>query len=252
VPLLPDRLDVVARGVGCALAAIPSTVLVPLPLSLALTRRYHREDLLRELHWMVAWARFCRRHLLGIELEVHGREHLPRPSRGHLYVSNHQSWADILVLMEALDTVAFLSKTLVKRIPFIGRCAYAGGSIWVERDDAASRRQALREMLRMCEVSTAVVLFPEGTRSPDGELRQSIHPASLRAAFQHRLKVVPVGVDGTCRVLPKSMDRVRPGRVAVSIGAPLDPAAFSDAALWSDAVWGRVKDLHLEARARVR
>ena len=244
-----NQLEVLARFAGVILASIPSTTIIPLPLTLALTRRFQREELLKRLHLMVPWAAFCRRYLLGIDLEVHGREHLPRPSRGHLYVSNHQSWADILVLMEALDTVAFLSKTLVKHIPNIGRCAYAGGSVYVARNSAESRRQALREMLRMCRESTAVVVFPEGTRSADGEL-QPIHAASLRAAYSHRLRVVPVAIDGSWRVLPKTMDRLTPGRVAVEIGPALDPAGFADATDWTEAVWGKVTELHAAARAR--
>ncbi len=248
---LRDHLSVIARGGACVLAGVPTTTLIPLPLTMALTRRYRREELLRRLHLMVPWAAFCRRFLLGIELEVHGREHLPRPSRGYLYVSNHQSWADIVVLIEALETVAFLSKTLVKHLPVFGRCAYAGGSIYVARGSADSRRRALREMLRMCQESTAVVVFPEGTRSPDGEL-QSIHPASLRAAFSHQLRVVPVAIDGTWRVLPKTMDRWAPGRVAVEIGRPLDQAASADADAWTDEVWGKVSELHQLARERAR
>jgi 1-acyl-sn-glycerol-3-phosphate acyltransferase len=251
MPAFANYLDMTWRAIGVVVSAIPSTTIVPLPITLALTRRYRREELLKRLHFMVGWATFCRRYLLGIDLEVHGREHLPRPSRGHMYVSNHQSWADILVLMEALDTVAFLSKTLVKHIPLIGRCAYAGGSVYIARNSPESRRRALREMLRMCEESTAVVLFPEGTRSTDGEL-QRIHATSLHAAFSHKLRVVPVAVDGTWRILPKTMDRVCPGHAVVEIGEPLDPAGFKDANAWTDAVWGRVRELHAAARARVR
>jgi 1-acyl-sn-glycerol-3-phosphate acyltransferase len=244
-----DQIEVLARFVGVILASIPSTTLVPLPLTAALTRRFKREELLKRLHFMVPWAAFCRRFLLSIDLEVHGREHLPKPSRGHMYVSNHQSWADILVLMEALDTVAFLSKTLVKLIPNIGRCAYAGGSVYVARNSAESRRRALREMLRMCRESTAVVVFPEGTRSADGEL-QKIHAASLRAAYAHALRVVPVAIDGSWLVLPKTMDHLTPGRVVVEIGPPLDPADFANAETWIEAVWGKVTELHAAARAR--
>jgi 1-acyl-sn-glycerol-3-phosphate acyltransferase len=236
---------------ACILAGVPSTTLLPLPLTLALTRRYRREDRLRRLHLMVQWARFCRKHLLQIDLEVQGRHLLPSPSRGHMYVSNHQSWADILVLMDALDTVAFLSKALVRWIPVIGRCAYAGGTIYVQRGDSGSRQKALRETIQMCRESTAVVIFPEGTRSPDGELREKIHSAAIHAAFEHGIKVVPLAVDGTIHVVPKAMDTVNLGQhVAVTIGETLSPEDFTDAEAWIEAVWGRVKDLFAESRAR--
>lgn len=247
-----DRLEVFARAAACILAGLPSTALIPLPLTMALMPRFHREDLLRRLHLMTQWARFCRKHILGIRLDLQGREHLPSPSRGHMYVSNHQSWVDILVLMDALETVGFLSKTLVKYIPVLGRCAYAGGTVYVARDDASSRQAALLETLRMCEQSVAVVIFPEGTRSSDGELRRKIHPASLRAAHHRRLRVVPLAIDGTIKVLPKTMDRVNTGQpVAVTIGEPMDPADFPDARTWADEIWRRVIELHRQSRARL-
>jgi 1-acyl-sn-glycerol-3-phosphate acyltransferase len=246
-----ERIDLLARAGACILAGVPSTTLVPLPLTQLVTRRYRREALLKRLHAMVQWARFCREHILGIELSVAGREQLPADTRGCMYVSNHQSYIDILVLMEALDTVAFLSKSLVKYIPVIGRCAYAGGTVYMERGKQGSRQRALAETIRMCQESTAVVVFPEGTRSFDGELRQSIHPGGIRAAHREGLRVIPVGIDGTCRVVPKTMDVVHTGqRVAVTIGQPLDPKDFEQREAWVAAVWARVTELFEESRRR--
>jgi 1-acyl-sn-glycerol-3-phosphate acyltransferase len=245
-----------AKMIGCAgacvAAGVPSTSLIPLPLTLAVTRRFGREDLLKRMHFMVEWAGFCRKHIFGIELSRVGAEHLPRPTKGFMFVSNHQSWIDILVLMESLNTVAFLSKDMIKYIPVIGRCAYAGGTVFFDRKARDSRLRALRQTLRMCEESTAVVVFPEGTRSFDGELRQKIHPGAVKAAYERGLKVIPVGLDGTCKVLPKTMDQVNRGRpVAVTIGQTIDPARFDDVEAWVQAVWGRVTELFHESRSRL-
>lgn len=249
----PDILNLMARGGACILAGVPSTTLVPLPLTRLLTRRFRREDLLKRLHLMVPWATFCRRHILEIDLHVSGREHLPRPSRGHMFVSNHQSYVDILVLIEALGTIAFLSKQLIRRIPVIGSCAHAGGTVFFDRRGAGSRQRALDETLRMCRESTAVVVFPEGTRSADGNLQPRLHPRAMEAAHDTGLKILPVGLDGTHRVVPKSNDRIATGqRVAVSIGEALDPHDYPDHESWVQAVWGRVSELHLHSRRRLQ
>lgn len=249
---LSGRLRVARSVAACILAALPSTTLIPLPLTLALTRRYRREDLLKRLHLMIPWARFCCRRVLRVRLDVQGKHHLPHPSRGYLYVGNHQSYADTLVLMNALDTVAFLGKDLIRRMPVVGRCAYAGGSVFVSRGDKESRGRALRRTIRMSTVSTAVMIFPEGTRSQDGELRDKIYPAGIRAAFEHGLKVLPVGLDGSWRIIPKTMDDVRPGQqVAVTIGAPLDPGDYAEADAFVEAVWDRVGELFAQSRARL-
>jgi len=248
------RLRVIVRGTASVLAAVPSTTLVPLPLTMALTRRYGREERLKRLHLMVPWARFCCRRVGGIKLSVVGKEHVPSPSsKGYMYISNHQSWVDIVVLMDALDTVAFLSKDLVRYIPVVGRCAYAGGTIFFDRSTPQSRKRALEQTIRMCRESTAVVVFPEGTRSKDGQLREKIYPATMRAAFENGLEIVPVGLDGSISIMPKTNDDFHGGQpVAVTIGQPLDGRDFADADAFVDAVWGRIGELFAQSRQRLR
>ena len=127
MPLGPA--EIVERGKlmgyagACIIAGLPSVFAVPLPLTLAVTPRFQREEMIKRLHFMVGWARFCRKTLLRIDLDRVGAESLPPSTRGHMFISNHQSWIDILVLMDALDTVSFLSKEMVRYIPVIGRAS---------------------------------------------------------------------------------------------------------------------------------
>ena len=249
-----SRLNMLARFGGVILATLPNTLLpVPVPFTLAFTKRFGREKMLTRLHFQVAWARFCRKHLLKYSLTVDGREHLPDDRRGYMVISNHQSYVDIMVLMEALGSVSFLSKTLVKYIPLIGLQAYVGGTIFFDRKHKDSRKQALEDTIRMCRESTATIVFPEGTRSADGELRDKIYPSAIEAAYQNGFKVIPVGLDGTFKILPKAMDRVNLGQqVAVNIGQALDPADYPDQQAWVDAVWSRVGELYRLSRASRR
>lgn len=240
------HVQLIGRGSACLIAGFPLTWWVP--LSLLGTQRFKHEDFLRRIHLMTPWARFCRKHILKYDLHIEGREHLPKPSRGFMYVSNHQSWIDILVLMEALESVTFLSKSLVKWIPVAGWSAYAAGTIFLDRHSSASRKKALSDTIRMCKQSTAVVVFPEGTRSATGQISDTIHPAILKAAYEHDIHVVPLALDGSYRVVPKTMDRIHLGeRVAVSIGTPLDPKQFVDRDVWVHTIWEQVKRLFKDA-----
>ena len=249
---LLGRLNVISRGTACVLAGIPSTIFIPLPITRLFLKRYKHEDLLRNIHLMVSWAHFCRKYILKVDLQVWGSENVPKPSRGHMYISNHQSWVDILVLGEALNTMAFLSKTLIRDIPILGMSAYAAGGVWVDRKIKNSRQHALLETLRMCEESTAVVSFPEGTRSSDGNLRPKVHLGAIKAAYNRGLKIIPIGLDGTFGVVPKSMDAVNYHRkVVVSIGEPMNPQDYSDAETWSLAVWDQVKNIFAQSRELV-
>jgi 1-acyl-sn-glycerol-3-phosphate acyltransferase len=151
--------------------------------------------------------------------------------------------------MEALGTAAFLSKDLVKYIPVMGACAYAGGTIFFNRRDAASRHRALWQTIRMCQDSTAVVVFPEGTRSMSGALSTRIHSGTIKAAYHRGLRVIPVGLDGTHQILPKSMNQLRlGGRVALRIGPPLDPVTVSSPEAFTDRIWQQVTALFHESR----
>jgi 1-acyl-sn-glycerol-3-phosphate acyltransferase len=248
-----DRLHLLLRVAAVVAAGAPSTTLIPLPLTQALTRRFRREELLKRLHLMVPWARFCIEHICEADLDIRGQQNLPRPSRGHMYISNHQSYVDILILMAALDTVAFLSKGIVRRIPVVGRSAYCGGTVFFERGSKEERNRALQETLRMCQQSTAVVVFPEGTRSDDGELRPTIYPRAIQEAWRRGVRVVPVGLDGTGAIIPKSMDRVGPGQpVAIRIGPARDPDDFDSAEAFTETCWSDVKRLFEDARVHRR
>jgi 1-acyl-sn-glycerol-3-phosphate acyltransferase len=248
-----SRLHMLTRFGGVITAALPSTLLwAPLPVTLSLTKRFKREAFLKRFHFMVAWARYTRKNILRIDLSVDGRHNIPSDTRGHMFVSNHQSYVDIPLLMEALNTVAFLSKNLVKYIPLININAYAGGTIFFNRKNKQSRQQALDDTMRMCKESTAVVIFPEGTRSTDGNLREKIYPSAIEAAYYENIKVIPVGLHGTWRVLPKSMDRVNLGeKAAVTVGQVINPRDYSSSRAWVDAVWSAVAKKYAQSRQRV-
>ena len=246
---LLDKLHVLLRAGMVIAAGVPTTLFIPLPLTQLVTKRFQRETLLKRLHFMVEWARFSTKHILEVDLVVRGQEHLPSDTKGYMYVSNHQSYADILVLMGALDTVSFLSKSLVRKIPVLGRSAYAGGTVFFRRSSPEERQRALEETLAMCERSTAVVVFPEGTRSADGNIRDTIHPRAMEEAYRRGVKVIPVAIHGTHEVFPKSMDRLRLGRpVSVRIAPPIAPSDFNHSQEFVQACWDTVRALHTRCR----
>jgi len=251
---LLDKANLIARTAAIVAAGFPHTNLPPIFLLQAMTRRYRREAFLQKFHLMPQWGTVVSKLILGMKLDVAGTENLPSPSRGHMYVSNHQSYADIFLLMHSLKTAAFLSKRVpVKYIPFVGRGAYCGGTVYVDREDKDSRAQALDETLRMCEESVAVVIFPEGTRSADGELREKTYPRAMQMAHDRGLKLVPIGLYGTFRVVPKAMDRIRSGQhVAVRVGTPMSPENYASPEEYASACWKEVAALHNEAKEAVR
>ncbi|MEJ5359021.1 MAG: lysophospholipid acyltransferase family protein [Desulfobacterales bacterium] len=157
----------------------------------------------------------------GVRVAVCGRERLD-PRRPCIFMANHQSNYDIPVLLGHLPVqFRWLAKAELFRIPLFGRAMRGAGYIPIDRKDRASAFHSLREAAEKIRAGASIVIFPEGTRSPDGELKP-FKKGGFVLALQARAPVVPIGIRGTREVMPKGSLWIRPGRVTVTIGRPID------------------------------
>jgi 1-acyl-sn-glycerol-3-phosphate acyltransferase len=184
----------------------------------------------RASHWaMRAWSRSCL-GLLRISVDVQGVDNVPRG--GFAYASNHQSLLDTLLLAATLpgDTRWAVKRSLMT-IPFLGWHLWLAGHVPVDRD--GGKRAAVSTVNRFAKVlarGKALVVFPEGTRSKDGQIKR-FKKGMFYAAVRAGVPVVPVALHGTGAVMGKgaadmASSRHHGGpwqRVYVRIGAPLTP-----------------------------
>ncbi|HSM03728.1 MAG TPA: lysophospholipid acyltransferase family protein [Longimicrobiales bacterium] len=157
----------------------------------------------------------------GVRVEVEGLEHLP-PGEPAILVANHESWFDVFAMVAYLPiNYRFVGKVELTRIPLFGPAWLACGHIAIDRSDRekafASLRQAGDALHRDGAV---VVMFPEGTRSPDGKLLP-FKKGAFVLALQTEVPVVPAGVWGSRDIMPKGSWRIRPGTIHIRIGAPI-------------------------------
>ena len=156
-------------------------------------------------------------------VHVEGRERI-RAGVPYVMVANHQSFLDILVLFRLFVHFKWVSKIEMFRIPCIGWNMALNGYIKLRRGDA----QSVAEMMRGCERTLAegnpIMMFPEGTRSPDGRLK-AFKPGAFVLAQRARVPLLPIVVEGTARALPKHGFVLR-GRHAIRIRV-LDEIAFA-------------------------
>ena len=199
-----------------------------------------------------SWSRWILR-ASGTPLIVQGIEHVD-PDAPQVLVGNHQSWYDVFAVASALDkTFHFIAKKELERIPLFGAAWKAAGHISIDRSDQAraiaSLDQAGRQLRRE---RSAVVIFAEGTRSPDGELLP-FKKGAFMLALHSGVPVVPFGLAGTRRILPKGGWRVRKGPIIVRFGAPIPTGSMDPAE--RDALMRRVREevrrLRDEARAEL-
>ncbi len=156
---------------------------------------------------------------------VRGVEHLPC-SGGVLIAANHQSFLDIpLIAIAAPRHVSFVARKSLADSRWLAYVMTQCGAVLVE--PGKSNRAALREMSAHLEAGDCVAIFPEGTRSADGALKD-FKAGALIAARSAKVPIVPCAIRGTFDAWGKGKRFPRPRRIELEFCAPLDPAA-SDA-----------------------
>ena len=134
-------------------------------------------------------------------VHVEGREKI-RKEATYVMVANHQSLLDILVLFRLFTHFKWVSKIENFRIPCIGWNMSLNGYVKLRRGD----RQSIGEMMSACsrtlDDGSSIMMFPEGTRSPDGRLRAFKHGA-FTLAQGGGCPILPILVEGTADALPK-------------------------------------------------
>jgi 1-acyl-sn-glycerol-3-phosphate acyltransferase len=173
-------------------------------------------------------------------LEIEGRQKLPWRGAAVL-VSNHESLGDILVLFGLYRPFKWVSKREVFRWPFLGWNMRYNDYVPLVRGD----KQSIAKMMDHCrswlERGVPVLLFPEGTRSPDSEVKP-FKDGAFRLACEVGCPVVPIVLTGTADTLPKHGYLISPkADCRVRVLDPIDPAPFGgDVAALRDHVRERI------------
>jgi 1-acyl-sn-glycerol-3-phosphate acyltransferase len=132
---------------------------------------------------------------------VEGREKIDRDT-AYVMVANHQSLLDILVFFRLFTHFKWVSKIENFRVPCIGWNMRLNEYIPLRRGDKASIVQMLRLCRETLAAGNSIMMFPEGTRSPDGRLR-SFKTGAFELARDAGRPILPIIVTGTADALPK-------------------------------------------------
>ncbi len=156
--------------------------------------------------------------LAGAKYEVRGIENLPKSQA--VYISNHQSHFDIPAIMASIPTpFYFVAKKELKHIPIFGWGMWSIGMIFVDRSNREKARASMKKAGKEARKGKAILSFPEGTRSKNGQL-QAFKKGAFFLAKAGELCVIPISVSGTNKVLPPG-GKLKGGDVIVEIGTPI-------------------------------
>ncbi len=157
--------------------------------------------------------------MLGVRIEVTGREHLP--SGPAVYAANHGSALDIPILFGYLPvSFRIVYKKSLSAIPFLGWYLFLAGHIAVDRGNAFRAKRTLADAAERVRGGTSLAVFPEGTRSPDARVRL-FKRGTFLLAIGSGVPIVPVSLVGVKSVVPRGIRTLRPGTVGVRIHAPV-------------------------------
>ncbi|RKX45656.1 MAG: 1-acyl-sn-glycerol-3-phosphate acyltransferase [Thermotogae bacterium] len=155
-----------------------------------------------------------------------GEENIPEGGKGYVVVANHQSTMDIpLILGYVYGGTAFVAKRELRRVPGIGFYIRKLGGYFIARGNPTQTAAVLRGLAKAMKNGKVFAIFPEGTRSRDGTIGE-FKKGSLAVPFRYNVKILPVSIYGTCKVMRKGSLFVRPATVALKIHPPLDPENY--------------------------
>lgn len=156
----------------------------------------------------------------GVRVKVEGLENISQHDN-YIFVANHASQFDIFCFQGYFPhDFRWIAKKELFKIPFFGPAMRRAGFISMDRSQGRQALRSLNEAAQRIAAGTSVLIFPEGTRTPDGRL----HPFKAGAvllAIKSGVPVVPVGFNGTYSILPKGKMLPGGGEITIRVGTPM-------------------------------
>ncbi|GAB6089497.1 lysophospholipid acyltransferase family protein [Spirochaeta dissipatitropha] len=182
----------------CILIAIPLFIIAC--LLLAVSYPFDRQKKL--LHqYSCLWASIYTWINPFWKIRISGRENIRR-GETYMIVSNHQSLVDILVLYRLFKHFKWVAKKELFSIPVFGWHMRLNSYISLNRSDRRSQFEMLKTAIKTLKNGSSVVIFPEGTRTPDGNI-QEFKEGAFVIAKKAGVPIIPVVIDGSYTSMPK-------------------------------------------------
>ncbi|WP_202695280.1 lysophospholipid acyltransferase family protein [Petrotoga sp. 8T1HF07.NaAc.6.1] len=174
---------------------------------------------------VVSWFGKVTFKFLNSKISVHGEENIPQQGP-YVVVANHQSLFDIPLILGYIYPTAFIAKKELSMIPILGNFIKRLGSIFIDRNNSKSGAIALKKFAKISQSGEIITIFPEGTRSLDGQVGE-FKKGALLIPFRYNIKILPVTIDGTIKMSKKGSVFIKPSNVNLFIHEPVEPKLFA-------------------------
>ena len=175
---------------------------------------------------MVQWVFKLMLWITGADISYIGRENVPK-DRAVLYVGNHNSYFDILLTYsQCPGLTGYVAKSEMLRYPLLRDWMKRLYCVFLDRIDLRAGMQMILTCIDYIKNGISICIFPEGTRSKDGQM-QPFHEGSLKMAAKTGCPIIPMAISNSAQIFENHMPFVRPCKVIVEYGAPVYPKELS-------------------------
>lgn len=166
------------------------------------------------------WGRIiCK--ILFIRVRVIGLDKV-NLNESYIIAANHQSVFDIFVIYGWLPNIfKWIMKAELRRIPLVGKACESAGHIFIDRTNPLSAKLSIEKAERQLINGVSVVIFPEGTRTKNGEMNK-FKKGAFRIAADLSLPILPVTIRGSFECLQRNTFVVFPGVIEMHFHKPID------------------------------
>jgi 1-acyl-sn-glycerol-3-phosphate acyltransferase len=162
---------------------------------------------------------------VGVRVQVKGLERIPLKTC--IFAANHTSSADAPAVVGAIPRrIAILLKKSLFEYPIVGQAFRLAHFIPVDRFNRDSAVESLEKATLALLGGQSFLIYPEGTRSPDGRL-QVFKKGAAVMAIKAGVPIVPIACSGAQRVMEKRRLRIHPGEILVEFLDPISPSDYT-------------------------
>jgi 1-acyl-sn-glycerol-3-phosphate acyltransferase len=205
----------------------------------------------RRLHWFSrAWSWLIMKSIFS-PLKVTGLEKIDT-SKPHVYALNHASAMDIPALYVYLPfQFRIVFKKELLSYPIVGWQLKRSGQVCIDQQKPTNSIAAIRSAVKSLKAGMPLVIFPEGGRTPDGEIKPFL-PGAFFLALKAQVDIVPVALVGTYELLPMDTYHIKCRPLEMRVGEPISTAGLTmrDLEALSAKVQKALEDLYYEGSSR--
>lgn len=163
--------------------------------------------------------------MLFLPVTITGKENI-KFGQSYVFVANHQSMLDVWIIYGWLPVIfKWLMKAELRKVPFVGSACKAAGHIFVDRSSPMAAKKSLEEVEKALTNGICTVIFPEGTRTLNGEVGR-FKRGAFQIALELNLPIIPISLSGCYEAMNRKAKYVTWHPVHMHIGEPILPEQF--------------------------